>query len=130
MVSAPAPSQTPSSSPALTVAARQLLWYYTCLILNQYHELGFFSIPRKFEFSEFQALPFEILVLFTDDVKCEDPNHAAGEFVFNNGAVFNYRNGAIDCDFYDIDCGCVFRGRTANARLACIRLEDHALFYV
>lgn len=58
------------------------------------------------------------------------PTIAVGEFVYSNGRAFKHRQEAIDCDFYNIDCGCVFRERSANACLACIRLEDHALFYV
>lgn len=39
------------------------------LILNQYYDLGLYSIPHKYNPSEFQALPFEMMVIFTDDVK-------------------------------------------------------------
>ena len=36
----------------------------------------------------------------------------------------------LDCTFYDIDCGCSYRERHLAAKLACIRLEDEAVFYV
>lgn len=52
------------------------------------------------------------------------------EFAYSSGRVFRYYDKRKDCVFYDIDCGCVFRGKYPNARLACIRLEDEAIFYV
>lgn len=51
-------------------------------------------------------------------------------FAYNNGMVFQYYNREKDCKFYDIDCGCTFRGRKSEAKLACIRLEDEKIFYV
>lgn len=52
------------------------------------------------------------------------------EFAYNRGNVFRFYNAAKDSVYYDIDCGCVFRGRYAEAKLACIRLEDEKIFYV
>ena len=52
------------------------------------------------------------------------------EFTYNEGNVFRYYDREKDCIFYDIDCGCVFRGREPGAKLACLRLEDEAIFYV
>jgi len=52
------------------------------------------------------------------------------QFVFNKGNVFCYYNEKNDCIFYDIDCGCAYRDRYSNAKLACIRLEDQHIFYV
>lgn len=51
-------------------------------------------------------------------------------FAYNNGNVFQYYDQTKDCLFYDIDCGCTFRGRKKEAKLACIRLEDEKIFYV
>ena len=58
------------------------------------------------------------------------PTIAEGEFTFTGGKVFRHYDGEQDCIFYDIDCGCVFRKRYGGAALACIRLEDEAIFYV
>lgn len=58
------------------------------------------------------------------------PTIVKNSFAYNRGEVFRCYNAARDCVFYDIDCGCAFRGREPDARLACIRLEDEAIFYV
>ena len=52
-------------------------------------------------------------------------------FTYNHGRVFRYHDEEIDCVFYDIDCGGVFRywGET-EARLACIHLEDESISYI
>ena len=50
-------------------------------------------------------------------------------FAYNKGNVFRYYDKIKDCIFYDIDCGCVFRGQVSDAKLACIRLEDEKIFY-
>lgn len=52
------------------------------------------------------------------------------ELTYNAGNVFRYYDREKDCIFYDIDCGCVFRGREPSVKLACLRLEDEAIFYV
>ncbi len=49
-------------------------------------------------------------------------------FAYNDGNVFRFYDKKKDCIFYDIDCGCVFRNRQLNAKLACIRLEDEKIF--
>ena len=51
-------------------------------------------------------------------------------FVYNDGEVFKYYNQDKKCTFYDIDCGCVFKGADPRAKLACIRLDDQEIFYV
>ncbi|MDE7311604.1 MAG: metallophosphoesterase [Eubacterium sp.] len=58
------------------------------------------------------------------------PTIAEGGFSYNRGNVFRHYDPQKDCVFYDIDCGCVFRSRDSDAKLACIRLEDEAVFYV
>jgi len=58
------------------------------------------------------------------------PTIVKEDFAYNKGNVFRYYNAAKNCTFYDIDCGCVFRNRQPNAKLACIRLEDEKIFYV
>lgn len=57
------------------------------------------------------------------------PTIVKGEFTYSKGQVFRYYDKEKDCMFYDIDCGCVFRGREPDAKLACIRLEDEKIFY-
>lgn len=58
------------------------------------------------------------------------PTIIKDEFVYNAGKAFRYYDKEKDCIFYDIDCGCVFRKKRTDARLACIRLEDEKIFYV
>lgn len=58
------------------------------------------------------------------------PTIVKGEFVYHEGKVFRHFDKAKDCVFYDIDCGCVFRNRYSDARLACIWLDDEKIFYV
>lgn len=58
------------------------------------------------------------------------PTIVMESFAYNTGNVFCYYDAARDCVFYDIDCGCVFRRRNQQAKLACIRLEDEKVFYV
>lgn len=58
------------------------------------------------------------------------PTTVKESFAYNAGNVFRYYDAARDCVFYDIDCGCVFRRRNQQAKLACIRLEDEKIFYV
>lgn len=58
------------------------------------------------------------------------PTIVKGTFAYNSGKVFRCYNREKDCTFYDIDCGCVFRSRYPEAKLACIRLEDEQIFYI
>lgn len=52
------------------------------------------------------------------------------ELPFNYGNVYKSYDEELDCTFYDIDCGCSARGINEWAKLACIRLEDEAIFYI
>lgn len=58
------------------------------------------------------------------------PTIVKESFAYNAGDVFRYYDKEKDCIFYDIDCGCAFRNRDSNAKLACIRLEDEKIFYI
>jgi serine/threonine protein phosphatase 1 len=49
---------------------------------------------------------------------------------YNNGFVFKKIDENRNCIFYNIDCGCAYKAVRENAQLACIRLEDEAVFYV
>ena len=49
---------------------------------------------------------------------------------YTGGEVFRYYNKRKNCLYYDIDCGCVYRERAPQGKLACIRLEDEQVFYV
>ena len=57
------------------------------------------------------------------------PTIAKGTFSYNDGKVFRYYDKTKDCIFYNIDCGCSYKDKRKNARLACIRLEDEKIFY-
>lgn len=52
------------------------------------------------------------------------------ELPFNEGQVYRSYDEILDCVFYDIDCGCAYRKKYANAKLACIRIEDEKVFYI
>lgn len=58
------------------------------------------------------------------------PTTVKESFAYNAGNVFRYYDAGRDCVFYDIDCGCAFRSRNPEAKLACIRLEDDKIFYI
>lgn len=58
------------------------------------------------------------------------PTVVKESFAYNAGKVFRSYDAGKDYVFYDIDCGCVFRDRNPEAKLACIRLEDEKIFYV
>ncbi len=58
------------------------------------------------------------------------PTVIKDEFFYNKGDVFRYYDKDKDCVFYNIDCGSVFRSKMADAKLACIRLEDERIFYI
>ncbi len=58
------------------------------------------------------------------------PTVKDGAFSYNDGKVFRVYRKDLDCIFYDIDCGCWMRHFKENARLACLRLDDEAVFYV
>lgn len=58
------------------------------------------------------------------------PTVIKGAFAYNAGNVFRYYDQAKDCTFYDIDCGCVFRSREPDAKLACMHIEDEKIYYV
>jgi serine/threonine protein phosphatase 1 len=58
------------------------------------------------------------------------PTIVEQELPFNDGNVYRSYDKDTDCIFYDIDCGCAFKGKRPNAKLACIRLEDEEVFYL
>lgn len=58
------------------------------------------------------------------------PTIFENELPYNNGDVYSFYDEVLDCKFYDIDCGCAYRNKFKNAKLACIRLEDEKVYYV
>ncbi len=50
-------------------------------------------------------------------------------FAYNHGDVFRYYDSEKDCMFYDIDCGCVLKGKYETGKLTCLRVEDEKIFY-
>lgn len=58
------------------------------------------------------------------------PTTLEEELPYNDGNVYKFYDEEMDCTFYDIDCGCSSRDRVANAKLACLRLDDEKVFYV
>ena len=57
------------------------------------------------------------------------PTIAEG-FTYNNGRIYHYHDDEKNCDFYDVDCGAVFRPYYRNAHMACLRIDDMKEFYV
>ncbi len=60
------------------------------------------------------------------------PTIIKGLPMYTGGEVFRLYDEKKDCVFYDIDCGCGYKGSDwfKNGRLACIRLEDEQIFYI
>lgn len=58
------------------------------------------------------------------------PTIIPGMMPFTGGTVFFYEDTDRHRRFIDIDCGCVYRAKYPDARLACIRLGDEAVYYV
>ena len=60
------------------------------------------------------------------------PTIMKGLPVYTGGEVFKMYDGKKKCTFYDIDCGCGYKGseQFPNSRLACIRLDDEDIQYV
>jgi serine/threonine protein phosphatase 1 len=58
------------------------------------------------------------------------PTISESNISYNNGFVFKKVDENRNCTFYNIDCGCAYKAVNVNAQLACIRLEDEAVFYV
>lgn len=58
------------------------------------------------------------------------PTVSKKKFAYNKGHVYTVYDEARDRRFYDIDCGCCMREKNSESRLACLRLDDEAIFYV
>lgn len=52
------------------------------------------------------------------------------ELPYNEGNVYRSYDEIQDCIFYNIDCGCAYRKKHPDAKLACIRIEDEEVFYI
>lgn len=52
------------------------------------------------------------------------------EFSYNNGHIYKKYNNELNSEYINIDCGCVYRKKYKNARLACLRIEDLKEFYI
>lgn len=57
------------------------------------------------------------------------PTIFENEMPYNNGDVYSFYDQEMDCKFYDIDCGCAYKEKCTDAKLACIRLEDEMIIY-
>ncbi len=50
---------------------------------------------------------------------------------FNAGRIYRYYDRENDYEYFDVDCGCVYRfSRFRQGNLACLRLEDREEFYI
>ena len=60
------------------------------------------------------------------------PTVIEGMPMYTGGYVYKHYDEQKNCTFFDIDCGCGYKGsaRFKNCRLACIRLEDEEVFYI
>ncbi len=52
------------------------------------------------------------------------------KFAYTGGKIYKKYSEKHDCIYYDIDCGCAYRAKYPEGKLACIRLEDEEVFYV
>lgn len=51
-------------------------------------------------------------------------------YFYNKGRIYHFHDDKRNCDFYDIDCGAVFKTSDKSAHLACLRIDDMKEFYV
>lgn len=52
------------------------------------------------------------------------------QFCYNNGKIYHYYDTMINCNFYNVDCGCFLKQKYENAHLACLRIDDNKEFYI
>ena len=90
---------------------------------TRFHSLKQFYLYARDEVCQLGGIPHGMIIAG------HTPTIIKGAFAYNRGNVFRYYDDAMDCIFYDIDCGCVFQNQISDAKLACIRLEDEKIFY-
>ena len=49
---------------------------------------------------------------------------------YTGGTIYRHYNKDINCTYYDIDCGAVFRKLYREGNMACLRLDDEKEFYL
>ncbi len=52
------------------------------------------------------------------------------EFSYNDGNIYKKYNDVLNSTYINIDCGCVYKNKYSNGKLACLRLEDMKEFYI
>lgn len=50
--------------------------------------------------------------------------------MYTGGKIFKLYNKQMNCMFYDVDCGAVFRNLIGEGNMACLRLDDEKEFYL
>lgn len=50
--------------------------------------------------------------------------------MYTGGRIYKRYSDELNCTYYDIDCGVVFRNLRGEGNLACLRLEDEKEFYL
>ena len=50
--------------------------------------------------------------------------------MYTGGKIFKLYNKQMNCMFYDVDCGAVFRNLIDEGNMACLRLDDEKEFYL
>ncbi len=93
-------------------------------VSTRFSNLEEFYLYAREESYQFGGKPNSIIIAG------HTPTIAKETFAYNKGNVFRYHNEKTNCTFYDIDCGCVFRSKEPDAKLACLRLGDEKVFYV
>ena len=59
------------------------------------------------------------------------PTIASGRYTYTGGTICKLYNEEINCTYYDIDCGAVFKVLgVGDGNMACLRLDDEKEFYL
>ena len=58
------------------------------------------------------------------------PTISSRHMPYTDGTIFKYYNEDLDCTYYDIDCGAVFKKLRNHGNMACLRLDDEQAVYL
>ncbi len=122
---------------------RQMPYYHKLMLRNRTYIIVHAGYSERVENIGESFGSLEQFYLYAREESCQSggvrhgaiiaghtPTVVKKSFAYNMGKIFRCYNNEKDCIFYDIDCGCAFRNREPDAKLACIRLEDEKVFYV
>ena len=58
------------------------------------------------------------------------PTISSHRMTYTGGTIYKHYNKEINCTYYDVDCGAVFRKLMGEGNMACLRLDDEKEFYL